>query len=168
MNLVIVHLFFLVSTAKIVNFSGRCSSGAERQTAATVVSSVGMGANPITVPKFIQTMKISTGFDVGENGLCASCDIKISVNIEVCLGDIWQMPNVRDVIAQSIEPVLKHLRMSEQSIKRNQEVIRYSGVLLSQLEYPYQYDVDDCCIVNILDRTKKYPISDWLEGKLPD
>lgn len=113
-------------------------------------------------------MKISTSFDTGDEDLCSSCDIKIVLGIEIRLKDIWQLPNVRDVIAESIAPVLRHLRMSERSIKLNQEIIRLSGDLVAQVQYPYRYDVEEHCIVDRRDKSKRYPVSDWLEGKLPD
>lgn len=113
-------------------------------------------------------MKISTSFDFGNKDLVAPDDITIKVEIETRLGDIYQLPNVRDVIADSITPLLRHLKMSGERIKEEQEMIRLSGNLFENVSYPYIYSVEEHKIVDQRDRTKKYPISDWLEGKLPD
>lgn len=112
-------------------------------------------------------MKISTSFDFGDSGLKCADDIKISVHADLLLGDIWQLPDMRAVIADSIKPVLKHLGMSERVIDDHQEMIRYSGRLADEVTYPYVYSVEDNIIRDTRDGTR-YPVSDWLEGKLPD
>lgn len=113
-------------------------------------------------------MKVTTSFDFGKKDLVASSDITITVEVETRLGDIYQLPNVRDVIADSIVPFLTHLKMDGEMIKEEQEKIRLSGQLVESVNYPYIYDIETHKIVDQRDRTKKYPISDWLEGRLPD
>lgn len=115
-----------------------------------------------------KSMKITTSFDFGNKDIVAPSDVTITVEVETRLGDIYQLPNVRDMIADSIVPLLKHLRMDGESIKNEQEIIRTSGYLFENVNYPYIYDVDRHKIVDQRDRAKKYPISDWLEGRLPD
>ncbi|MCM1140963.1 MAG: hypothetical protein NC453_20535 [Muribaculum sp.] len=113
-------------------------------------------------------MNISTNFDFGDNELCAPSQIKITIKLDVTLGDVWEIPDIREVLAHAIVPVLENFKMSNRSITHYQEIIRLSGKLFSQVDYPYQYDVRNHNIIDQRDRSKKYPISDWLEGKLPD
>ena len=80
---------------------------------------------------------------------------------------MWQLPNIREVIADGITPILKHLNMSERSRAEWKERIMLSGKLATDVKLPFRYLTSDHQIFDERDK-KLYPVSDWLEGRLPD
>lgn len=113
-------------------------------------------------------MKVTVSYDFGEKDLVSSSDIKISVNVETRLGNSYFIPEIRAVIAGGLAPILRHLRMSEQSIDREIEVLMMSGHLFDNLKYPYYYNVCNRDIRSKEDKNASYSIRDYLEGKVPD
>ena len=77
------------------------------------------------------------------------------------------LPDIRNVIANSIEPTLGHLGMSKRSIEWQKERIMLSGKLMESVKYPYRYDPDNHEIIDCRNGSK-YPVIDFLEGRLPD
>lgn len=111
-------------------------------------------------------MKISVSFDFGDD-LCSPFDIKVSANIETTLKDCALIPNVREVIAGGIEPILRYLHMNERRINEEVENILHSGEVYSGLDFPYYYDLANMSIRSHIDKDVRYSIKDFAEGKLP-
>lgn len=111
-------------------------------------------------------MKVTVSFDFGGKELVSPCDIKVAVNGETTLGEIWMLPDIRSVIADGIEPVLGHLGMSKRSIEWQKERIMLSGKLMESVKYPYRYDPDNHDITDCRSGAK-YLVTDFLEGRLP-
>lgn len=112
---------------------------------------------------------MTISFDFGDP-LKSLGDVGISVNLDTTLGEMWQLPEVREVIAESIEPILRHLNLSEKGIEREKERILLSGRLFKEVSFPYRYDTRNHRIISDRDdetNKKYYPVSDYLEGRLP-
>lgn len=114
------------------------------------------------------SMKITVSYDLGEDELVPSPDIKVTANIETTLGNSFFIPEIREVIAGGLRPILRHLRMSERIIDKEIDALMMSGHLFDNLKYPYYYDVRNKDIRRRDDKEIRYSIRDYLEGKVPD
>ena len=114
------------------------------------------------------SMKITVSYDLGEDELVPSPDIKVTANIETTLGNSFFIPEIREVIAGGLRPILRHLRMSERIIDKEIDALMTSGHLFDNLKYPYYYDVRNKDIRRRDDKEIRYSIRDYLEGKVPD
>lgn len=110
-------------------------------------------------------MEISTSYDFG-TPLKSPSEIEVKVEVSITLEDMWQLPNMREVIANGIQPILKQLNMPEQTIAEWIERIKLSGNLATTVKTPFRYLESEHMIVDVRNK-KHYPVSDWLEGKLP-
>lgn len=111
-------------------------------------------------------MKIQTSFDFGET--VSISEVKISINLEATIADAWALPDIREVLAENIEPLLRQFKATEGSIARAKERILLSGKLAKEVGAPYQYDTENHLIVDMNNRAKQYSVRDYLEGKVPD
>lgn len=110
-------------------------------------------------------MDITTNFDLGAGRAKPYREIVVTVGVRVRLKEIWSVPDIRQVIADSITPILRQMQMSERTLETEIERILLSGRLLNEVEYPYRYDPDRHEIVD--EDGRCYPVSDYLEGRLP-
>lgn len=111
-------------------------------------------------------MKITVSYDLGGN-LVAPSDIKISANIETTVGNSPLVPDITEVMAGGLAPILQHLHMSEGWLEQTKNHIIYGGRLLKKLKYPFRYSIPDHAIINDLHKEVKYSVKDYLEGKVP-
>ncbi len=61
-------------------------------------------------------MKITITLDFGDNELAAPPDIKIAHSVEKRASHLWFDPDMREVIAGALAPLLSQLHMSERCI----------------------------------------------------
>ena len=121
-------------------------------------------------------MKLTTTLDFGTDNLPAPSDVIVEVNVKIKLSDMWELPNIREVIADAVLPRFREYKMSERSLKQWKERILYSGDLVHDVDSPYHYDTESHRIVDErggFDYEKRewkvtYPVKDYLEGTLPD
>lgn len=61
-------------------------------------------------------MKVTVSIDFGEDELVSSADIKITHSVERSTSQLWFDPDMRDVIAGALAPLLSTLHMPEREI----------------------------------------------------
>lgn len=83
-------------------------------------------------------MEISTAYNFG-TPLKLDSDIEVKVEITLTLDDMWQLPNIREIIANGIAPLLRHLNMPEHKIDEWHERIMLSGELAENVKPPFLY-----------------------------
>lgn len=113
-------------------------------------------------------MKVSVTYDFGEKDLVSVSDIKISASVEATVGTSYFIPEIREVIAGGLAPILSHLNMPEKGIQAEIEALIMSGHLSHNLKWPYYYDDKNHVIRSREDSEEHYSIRDYLEGKVPD
>lgn len=114
----------------------------------------------------ISNMEISINYNFGEP-LKFPSEIKINLAVSITLEDMWQLPDIREAVAKGVLPILRHLNMPEERLDEWKERIMLSGRLAADVKPPFRYLTSDHLILDTRDK-KLYPVSDWLEGKLPD
>ena len=68
-------------------------------------------------------MKVTTTLDFGTDNLSAPSDVIVEVNVKIKLSDMWELPNIREVIADVVLPRFREYKMSERSLKQWKERI---------------------------------------------
>ncbi len=120
---------------------------------------------PFLQPLIIYDMKIETTFDFGD--IHSYNNIKISLRVELPITQIACLPDIREIIAESLEPHLRYLNLREEEITEKKEHILLSGFLSREVQYPYRYDDHNHSIVDYYDNKKWYSVRDYMDGKIP-
>lgn len=111
-------------------------------------------------------MKISTSFDLGDSVVPGQ--IKLYVKVESTLDESWSIPDIREILAQDIAPILRHMKMPEKNILRRMEQIRLSGILANAVKYPYRYDTLNHQVIDVDDPKHPIEVRDYLKALSED
>lgn len=113
-------------------------------------------------------MKIEISYDFGDGDLLPKDKVKMKASVEATVDEAFLVPDIRYILAQGIEPIYRHLQLSEREIERQKEKIRYGHILFQAAsgKSRYRYKASEHIIVDTL-TNEEHSVSDYLEGKLP-
>lgn len=111
-------------------------------------------------------MKVDISFDFGKE-LCSPNNIVINIQASATLGEFYLIPNLRKAVANAIDPILRHLNMSEKQINIQKNKIIYGSAISEKINNRnFKLDIYD---FNLTSRTtgETYTIQDYLDNKIP-
>ncbi len=100
-------------------------------------------------------MKVTVSIDFGEDELVSSADIKITHSVERSTSQLWFDPDMRDVIAGALAPLLSTLHMPEREISDVINEVYAAPVLFGKSgKGGYRYCADENRLKYFLEETE--------------